>query len=153
MYTSHKFCRPEKDTRENTKFNYYVSKIRIRSEHCVGFLKGRFSSLRGLRRRIDHIRGLHMAIFWVTACIVLHGFAMKHEASPDMTADDFFQDGLQILEEEHSEHARRDWTGDAHMNEGVGEQHSIQANHDIQLLEGRLKREELKKALFRYLDN
>jgi hypothetical protein len=31
--------RPEKDTAENTKYNYYVSKVQIHSEHCIGFLK------------------------------------------------------------------------------------------------------------------
>ena len=40
--------RPEKDSEKNTEFNYYVSKVWIRSEHCVGFLKGCWSSLRGL---------------------------------------------------------------------------------------------------------
>ncbi|KAF8580704.1 hypothetical protein K439DRAFT_1356366, partial [Ramaria rubella] len=29
-----------KDIPENTKYNYYVSRVRVRSKHCVGFLKG-----------------------------------------------------------------------------------------------------------------
>jgi hypothetical protein len=46
--------------------------VRIKSEHAVGHLKGRFQSLKGLRQQIknetDHLR----AVEWVRACIVLH---------------------------------------------------------------------------------
>ena len=41
---------------ENKIFNYYVSKVRVRSEHAMEFLKGRFSSLRGLRQAIQDER-------------------------------------------------------------------------------------------------
>lgn len=44
-YSNISYIRPEKDTPENTRYNYYVSAVRIRSEHCMGFLKGRWSSL------------------------------------------------------------------------------------------------------------
>jgi hypothetical protein len=51
--------------------------VRIKSEHAVGHLKGRFQSLKGLRQQIknetDHLR----AIEWIRACIVLH--TMIHE--------------------------------------------------------------------------
>ncbi|KIK17976.1 hypothetical protein PISMIDRAFT_30623 [Pisolithus microcarpus 441] len=39
---------PEKDTEENTTYNYYVSKVCIQSEYAVGYLKGTWQSLRGL---------------------------------------------------------------------------------------------------------
>ncbi len=46
--------------------------VRIKSEHAVGHLKGRFQSLRGLRQQIknevDHLR----AVEWIRACIVIH---------------------------------------------------------------------------------
>ncbi|KAF8836554.1 hypothetical protein BDN67DRAFT_983861 [Paxillus ammoniavirescens] len=44
-YPLHSWCqapykKPEKDTKDNTVYNYYVSKVRIRSEHAMGYLKG-----------------------------------------------------------------------------------------------------------------
>src|SRR5207245_3652830 len=38
---------------ENTAFDYAVANIRVRSEHCMGALKGRFQCLRGLRVNIN----------------------------------------------------------------------------------------------------
>lgn len=46
-------CRPESNLPLNAQFNFQVSQVRVRSEHCIGFLKGRFQALRGLRIRID----------------------------------------------------------------------------------------------------
>lgn len=44
---------------DNTVFDKAVSHLRVRSEHCMGALKGRFQCLRGLRVQInsnqDHI--------------------------------------------------------------------------------------------------
>ena len=140
--------RPEKNTRENTRYNYYLSNIRIRSEHCVGFFKGRLPSVRGLRRQINDSEGLQVAVFWVTACIVIHSFAMDHEAFiSDGETDEIFQDGLYILAEEQPARTSRRRVEDAHSN-----LQERARRHDIELLEGRLKREELKQALFRHLD-
>ncbi|THU93179.1 hypothetical protein K435DRAFT_639753, partial [Dendrothele bispora CBS 962.96] len=58
----------------NNEYNYWVSKIRIRSEHGVGFLKGRFCSLRGLRLRINNQLSIQFASLWVITAIVLHNF-------------------------------------------------------------------------------
>lgn len=84
------FKKPANNIPENKTFNYWVShvelgslhtsivclqiffQVRIRSEHAVGFLKGRFQSLRGLCQQIknekDHLRALE----WVRACLVIH---------------------------------------------------------------------------------
>ncbi|KAJ7841243.1 hypothetical protein B0H13DRAFT_1572676, partial [Mycena leptocephala] len=51
----------------------------IHSEHCVGFLKGCWSSLRGLRISIDNDKGVTYALLWIMACINLHAFAIRHE--------------------------------------------------------------------------
>jgi hypothetical protein len=51
IYFIHKLItiiRPKKDEDNNNTFNYYVSRVRVHSEHCVGFLKGRWQSLHGL---------------------------------------------------------------------------------------------------------
>ncbi|KAF8835213.1 hypothetical protein BDN67DRAFT_992516 [Paxillus ammoniavirescens] len=49
-YPLHDWCqapykKSEKDTVENTTYNYYISKICIHSEHAMGYLKGTWQSL------------------------------------------------------------------------------------------------------------
>ena len=68
--------RPEKDTQDNTLYNYHVSKVQIHSEHCMGFIKGRWSSLCGLQIMINESAHIHFASLWITSCIILHTFAM-----------------------------------------------------------------------------
>jgi hypothetical protein len=46
--------------------------VRVKSEHAMGYLKGRFSSLRGLRQQIDDTRDHKRALAWVKTCIVIH---------------------------------------------------------------------------------
>jgi hypothetical protein len=71
--------RPENETEEIIMHNYYYntvcieSTVHIRSEHCMGFLKGHWSSLRGLHIHIDDEKGLRYAALWVinqSACIL-----------------------------------------------------------------------------------
>ena len=76
-YTSHTwmvtpFKRPLSMQPDNRSFNYHLSKVRVRSEHAVGFLKGRFGSLRGLRIRIQDSDTHLAAVSWIQACIILH---------------------------------------------------------------------------------
>ncbi|KAH7918950.1 hypothetical protein BV22DRAFT_991691, partial [Leucogyrophana mollusca] len=83
-YPLEKWCqapykKPEKDTPENLRHNFYVSQVHVHFEHCVGFLKGPWSSLRGLQLRIDHPNHLQYASLWIMTCIVLHSFAMLHK--------------------------------------------------------------------------
>jgi hypothetical protein len=58
-----------------------VSRLRIRSEHCNGAIKGRWQSLKGLRiainRKQDHAR----AMDWISACFVLHNIAVDVEGA------------------------------------------------------------------------
>jgi len=96
------YKRPEKLQVDNATFNYWVSRVRVRSEHCIGFLKGRFNSLRGLRIQINSQRNLAFASLWIVACIVVHNFALKRERAggTDFDSDDFFAEGLRIIREE-----------------------------------------------------
>ena len=57
---------------DNRTFNYYLSKVRVRSEHAVGYLKGRFASLRQLRIRILDAESHIAALSWIKACIIIH---------------------------------------------------------------------------------
>ena len=80
-------CRPEKETEENTEYNYYLSKVCIHSEHCMGFLKGHWPSLWGLRVKIHNEEGVHYAALWIIAYIHLHAFALDHEDDEFITKD------------------------------------------------------------------
>jgi hypothetical protein len=74
-----------------------VSHIRIRSEHAIGFLKGRFQSLKELRVKIINQKSHKFATYWIAACIGVHAFAMVCEdADEDSGYDrqDFINDGL-----------------------------------------------------------
>jgi hypothetical protein len=56
----------------NRTFNYFVSRVRVRSEHAVGYLKGWFGSLRGLRQQIRDNRFPELSLEWIKTCIVVH---------------------------------------------------------------------------------
>lgn len=56
-----------------------MSRLRIRSEHAIGFLKGRFPSLKGLRLQINHADMHRIATYWIAACIAVHMFAFQVE--------------------------------------------------------------------------
>lgn len=64
---------------ENRIFDKVVSHLRVRSEHCIGVLKGRFQCLRGLRVSIrtkeDHIA----ACRWMTVAMILHNLVIEFE--------------------------------------------------------------------------
>jgi hypothetical protein len=114
----------------------------VKSEHCVGFIKGRFCSLRGLRVQINQVHQLSIATFWITACIAVHTYAMSHEAGTDITSDDFFREGLRIVEEERI----------TRMDGEAAPAEIPEVTREVALLEGKVKREELKHALLARLD-
>ena len=60
------------NVRENRIFNYHLSKIQIRCEHTIGYLKGQFRSMKELRVRIRGEDDLTFATAWINTCIVLH---------------------------------------------------------------------------------
>lgn len=84
------YKKPWRDRPDNAEFNNHVSMLRIRSEHAIGFLKGRFQSLRGLRVSVRNEASHKLATYWIVACIAVHGFAMKQEAleREDESSDD-----------------------------------------------------------------
>ena len=75
--------------------------VRIRSEHAIGFLKGRFHSLKNLRLAIKDANGHKLATYWIAACITVHAFAMQCEddeqssdESDGVMRDPFIAEGL-----------------------------------------------------------
>lgn len=80
--------------------------VRIRSEHAIGFLKGRFQSLKGLRVNIKNEQRHKFATYWVAACIGVHSFAMqceddeRNDGNEDAAiADPFICEGLSSSDE------------------------------------------------------
>lgn len=137
------YKKPERDLPHNEKFNNHVSMVRIRSEHTIGFLKGRFQSLKGLRINIKGKRAHKFATYWVAACIGIHAFAMQCEADErsgnDSDADDdFIQEGLSEDESECNNNATASSRPrSTFTSQGGG-----------RLAEGKRRREALKRALF-----
>jgi DDE superfamily endonuclease len=66
------FKQPLASMEPYSTFNYLHSSARVHIEHCIGRLKSRFQSLRGLRIQIldhnDHKR----ACQWIVACCIIH---------------------------------------------------------------------------------
>lgn len=122
--------------------------MRIQSEHSVGFLKGRWPSLRGLCVAINDEDHIKYATLWIISCILLHAFAIGHETGINISTDVFYHKGIQIREKEAQMYA--EWHNEREENaqrvEGEREE-----GRDIELLEGKIKREELKKSLFEFL--
>ena len=114
-------------------------------EHCVGFLKGHWQSLCGLQVCINQSNHLQYASLWITTCVLLHAFAMEHEGGIDFSTDQFYRKGQELMRRERVERER------GVMEQDVYSAEEGEAAHDIELIEGRLKREELKKALFSHL--
>jgi hypothetical protein len=70
-------------------FNRKLSNIRVRVEHCIGMLKAKFSSLRGLRLAIRNDREVHRCTYWIRACAALHNLLLKDPVDAEwMGAED-----------------------------------------------------------------
>jgi len=73
--------RPASLNPANALFDRVLAQLRVRSEHCMGALKGRFQCLRGLRvninSNVEHSKALH----WITAAIILHNLIIDIEGN------------------------------------------------------------------------
>jgi hypothetical protein len=58
--------------RRNINFNYHLAQSRVRIEHAIGILKGRFASLREIRTQIRNAEEMKGAVKWIVTCIILH---------------------------------------------------------------------------------
>ena len=63
-------------------------KVRIRSEHAIGVLKGRFQSLKELRFQISDQKKHTFIILWIVCCLILHNLIIRiEEADGGFEAD------------------------------------------------------------------
>ncbi|KAH7917755.1 hypothetical protein BV22DRAFT_1025806, partial [Leucogyrophana mollusca] len=80
-------------TPDQKKFNYYLSKICVRSEHLFGSLKGRFQSLKELRFQIQSERQLEYANMWTHCILIVHNMIIEieEELGIKSTCEDFMR--------------------------------------------------------------
>ncbi|KAH7919059.1 hypothetical protein BV22DRAFT_968194, partial [Leucogyrophana mollusca] len=91
------FKRPSQGdlTADQKTFNYHLSKVRVRSEHLFGALKGRFQSLKELRFQIQSERQLEYANMWTRCIFILHNMIIKIEEDLDLrSAEEFVNEGI-----------------------------------------------------------
>ena len=103
----------------------------------MGYIKGRFCSLRGLRQPIDDARAHRRALIWVKTCIIIHTLVSiieEGEEDDDFTAE-LVQEGLDQTDM-HDVLQDRDGGGSSDVR---------------QQGEGSAKRTELKCILLEYL--
>jgi hypothetical protein len=93
-----------------------IFKVRVKSEHAVGYIKGRFCSLKGLRQQIDDSVDHGRALAWVKACIIIHTFVgvLENGREDAEFTDELIREGLDnpapagtSVETEVSESARK----------------------------------------------
>jgi len=60
------------------QFNHKLSTLRIRSEHCIGILKGRFPWLRGIRMKVNNkASSVRRIVRMIDATIILHNMLIE----------------------------------------------------------------------------
>ena len=57
-------------------FNTMLSKPCVKSEHCIGMLKGQFPMLHGIHLRLSLQENMNWIIDYVSGAITLHNFLL-----------------------------------------------------------------------------
>lgn len=78
--------------KKNRTFNNHLFWIRIRSKHAIGYLKGKFQSLKELRFQITNPQDFAYATLWINCCIILHAFCINYEQQ--LVYSDWLKDGI-----------------------------------------------------------
>ena len=84
---------------EQKRFNESCASVRVIIEHTFGLLKGRWSSLRGLRGSVATAFDEHRATCWIRACVVLHNLLLSTAEEYEDNGED--DDGLEALPDGH----------------------------------------------------
>jgi hypothetical protein len=63
----------------------------------MGYLKGCFSSLCGLRLYVDHPDHIKFVSLWVIVCMAIRNFVIMAECTDNFLTDEFFKDRLAII--------------------------------------------------------
>jgi hypothetical protein len=73
---------------EHEKFNTFLAKPRVISEHCIGILKGRFQQLKNIRTIIDSKKSLDRILGYIQVCVILHNLLIKHPPPKEWYEDE-----------------------------------------------------------------
>lgn len=108
-------------------FNYRLSGLRISVKHCIGHLKARFPSLRGLPHRICRKWDVALCMKWVGSCVILYNLLLDLnddiEARWEMSEDDSSdEDEEEISERDVGRESKGKKKRDAMMREVVAEE-------------------------------
>lgn len=82
-----------------TNFNTLLAKPRVKSEHCIGILKGRFPFLRQIRLKLGNKHHMKRIIDYVRGAVVLHNFLIG-QPFEDEWLNDVQEEGEDDLEPE-----------------------------------------------------
>ena len=119
--------------------------VRIRSAHAIGFLKGRFQSLKGMRVCIGDEASHKFAAYWAAACINLHAFALQYQEDEERDGengeiypeyDPFIAEGLNVNSSDEEVAVQRQ-----------NQHHAEERWSCTWVLVAKARREEIKKAL------
>jgi len=100
------------------------------------------------------LKGLHVSVnnkyatLWIIACIHLHAFAVKHEAVQNLSRDKFYREGRKYQKKQQQ--IERRWRQEQRRQAEETEE-GLDKAEDVAILEGKLKRVELKVALLEHL--
>jgi hypothetical protein len=70
------------------KLNQHLASLRVCNEHCIGILKGRLQSLRGLQMELTSIEAMRKLTNWVSACVILHNFLLDNTSPAVVMAEE-----------------------------------------------------------------
>jgi DDE superfamily endonuclease len=76
-------------------FNTLLAKPRVKSEHCIGLLKGRFPFLRGIRMLIGNKAHMSKVIDHVRGSVILHNYMIDQPFDSDWIDDNEGKDDLE----------------------------------------------------------
>jgi len=71
------FKKPASLQPKNAALNRLLSSMRVKVEHCIGILKNRFQSLKGMRQRIGGRKSAKHVVDWVKTCAILHNMVLE----------------------------------------------------------------------------
>lgn len=119
--------RPASLIPENALFDKAVSHLRVRSEHCIGALKGRWQCLRDLRVNINSVADHERACRWITIAIILHNLVIDVEGAE---AGAFFS-SLHRSAEEQQDRGGRDHPLEREFADDEGELKRIRLTAEL----------------------
>eukprot|EP00170_Pyropia_yezoensis_P006941 contig_28336_g6963 len=71
------FKEPECNCPRHRNYNYQAAQLLVKSEHAIGILKGRWTSLKELRLALASDRQFSFCMSWIMACVVLQNVCIK----------------------------------------------------------------------------